>query len=189
MYLTREGAMDFLVMLEETAEPSPVLAHVNSVPTPLESERPSRDVVTLYGVPDAETLALALAAAMEGRREGAAHVDAIRHLGVWPGQGAVGDAAWRDGSGQLVTHDLHVPLDRLRDTAGRILGESGQALRRLLAGLAMPDWPEGARRAISFTLAPVQYAAGMLAANVDDSDALLAHVREGAGLAYDNDGD
>ena len=86
--------------------------------------------------------------------------------------------------------DLHVPHDRLRDTAGRILGESGQALRRLLAGLAMPDWPEGARRAISFTLAPVQFAADMLAQRTsEDLDAVLATLREGAGLAYDNEGD
>lgn len=190
MYLTKEGAMDFLVMLEDRLESSPVLAHVNSVPTPLESERPSRDVVTLYGAPDAETLALALAAAVEGRLAGTDHVDAIRHLGVWQGQGAVGDAAWRDAAGQLMTHDLHVPHDRLRDTAGRILSESGQALRRLLAGLAMPDWPEGARRAISFTLAPVQYAADVLAQRKDeDLDTVLAAMREGAGLAYDNDGD
>jgi hypothetical protein len=164
---------------------------VNSIPTPLEAERPSRDVVTLYGAPDAETLALALAAAVEGRRVSADHVDAIRHLGVWPVEGAVGDAAWRDlRTGQLMTHDLLIPLDRLRETAGRILGESGQVLGRLLAGLAMPDWPEGARRAISFTLAPVQYAAGVLAASRDDDlDAVLATVREGAGLAYDNEGD
>jgi hypothetical protein len=189
MYLTQEGAMDFLVMLEDRLESSPVLAHVNSVPTPLESERPSRDVVTLYGAPDAETLALALAAAVEGRM-GNEHVDAIRHLGVWPGQGATGDAAWRDAAGQLTTYDLHVSNDRLRDTAGRILSESGQALRRLLAGLAMPDWPEGARRAISFTLAPVQYAADVLAQrNSEDMDTVLAAVREGAGLAYDNEGD
>ena len=181
--------MDFLVMLEETSEASPVLAHVNSVPTPLESERPSRDVVTLYGAPNAETLALALAAAVEGRRTGTEPVGAIRHLGVWPGQGAVGDAAWRDATGQLATHDLHVPLDLLRETAGRILGESGQAIRRLVAGLAMPDWPEGARRAISFTLAPVQYAAGVIVNRGDDADAMLATVREGAGLAYDNEGD
>lgn len=190
MYLTQEGAMDFLVMLEDTLEPSPVLAHVNSVPTPLESERPSRDVVTLYGAPNAETLALALAAAVEGRREGTERVDAIRHLGVWPDQGAVGDAAWRDAAGQLTTRDLHVPFDRLRETAGRILGESGQVIRRLVAGLVMPDWPEGARRAISFSLAPVHYAAGVaVAGRNDDLEAVLATLREGAGLAYDNEGD
>lgn len=178
--------MDFVVMLEENLDASPVLAHVNSVPVPLDSERPSRDVVTLYGAPSTEALALALAAAVEGRREGAGSVDAIRHLGVWPDQDAIGDAAWRDGAtGQLMTRDLLIPFEQLRDTAGRILGESGQVLRRLVAGLAMPDWPEGARRAITFTLAPVYAAAGLAA----DPDALLDTVREGAGLAYDNEGD
>src|SRR5688572_9365325 len=43
------GSMDILVMLEENPEHSPVLAHVNSVPSPLDVERPSRDIVTLYG--------------------------------------------------------------------------------------------------------------------------------------------
>jgi hypothetical protein len=43
--------MDVLVMLEESPDHSPVLAHVNSVPSPLSSERPARDIVTLYGVP------------------------------------------------------------------------------------------------------------------------------------------
>ena len=40
------GSMDILVMLEENPEHSPVLAHVNSVPSPLDVERPSRDIVT-----------------------------------------------------------------------------------------------------------------------------------------------
>jgi hypothetical protein len=36
--------MDILVMLEENPDHSPVLAHVNSIPSPLHSsERPSRD--------------------------------------------------------------------------------------------------------------------------------------------------
>ena len=76
--------MDILVMLEENPDHSPVLAHVNSVPSPLATERPARDIVTLYGVPTAETLALALAAAVESHRTGEGHgnVDAIRHLGV-----------------------------------------------------------------------------------------------------------
>ena len=39
--------MDVLVMLEETSEHSTVLAHVNSIPSPLNSEKPTRDVVTL----------------------------------------------------------------------------------------------------------------------------------------------
>ena len=61
--------MDILVMLEENPDHSPVLAHVNSVPSPLHSsERPSRDIVTLYGEPSPESLALALAAAVESHR-------------------------------------------------------------------------------------------------------------------------
>src|SRR6266576_2698857 len=64
--LFQEGCMDVLVMLEESPDHSPVLAHVNSVPSPLaSSERPSRDIVTLYGEPNPESLALALAAAVE----------------------------------------------------------------------------------------------------------------------------
>ena len=77
--------MDVLVMLEENPDHSPVLAHVNTVPSPLASaERPSRDVVTLYGAPSLESLALALAAAVECHRPGAVSLEAIRHLGVWP---------------------------------------------------------------------------------------------------------
>jgi hypothetical protein len=53
----------------------------------------------------------------------------------------------------------------------------------------MPDWPEGARRAISFTLAPVQFAADVLAQRTQEDLDVLAAVREGAGLAYDNEGD
>src|SRR5689334_9376025 len=90
------GGMDVLVMLEENPEHSPVLAHVNSVPAPLNSERTPREVVTLYGVPSPESLALALAAAVESRRPPAERSDTIRHLGVWPQRGAIGDAAWRD---------------------------------------------------------------------------------------------
>ena len=133
-----------------------MLAHVNSVPAPLNSERPPRNVVTLYGVPSPESLALALAAAVESRRLPEERSDTIRHLGVWPERGAVGDAAWRDMStGQLITRDLEIPLETLVDTARQLLGECGQTIRRLVAGLTMPDWPEGARRAISFSFSPM----------------------------------
>jgi hypothetical protein len=54
----KEGGMDVLVMLEDGSDHSPVLAHVNSVPSPLDADRPSRDVVTLYSVPSPESLAL-----------------------------------------------------------------------------------------------------------------------------------
>ena len=106
--------MDILVMLEENPDHSPVLAHVNSVPSPLHSsERPSRDIVTLYGEPSPESLALALAAAVESHRSHDGRTEAIRHLGVWPERGAIGDAAWRDATGQLVTSDLKIPLETL----------------------------------------------------------------------------
>ena len=175
--------MNVLVMLEETLAHSPVLAQVNSVPSPLANERPSRDVVTLYGVPSPETLALALAAAVESRRsavQGVHDPDTVRHVGVWPGRGAVGDAAWRDiDTGQLVTRDLEIPLVVLRDMADALLVECGQAIRRLVAGLLMPDWPEGTRRAITFSFAPAMAVAGM------SGEAMLAEFREADGLSYD----
>jgi hypothetical protein len=147
--------MDILVMLEENADHSSILAHVNTMPAPLHSERPPRDIVTLYGVPSAESLALALAAAVEGHRESAGGIAAIRHLGVWAERGALGDAAWRDDNGQLRTSDLEIPMQRLGQTAGQLLSECGLAIQRLVAGLVQPDWPEGARRAITFSLTPV----------------------------------
>jgi hypothetical protein len=178
--------MDVLVMLEEHPGHSPVLAHVNSVPSPLNSERPSRDVVTLYGSPTPESLALALAAAVESHRSWTERSDTIRHLGVWPERGAVGDAAWRDGStGQLMTCDLEIPLETLNDTARQILGECEQVIRRLLAGLSMPDWPEGARRAISFSINPIW----MPRPAAVPFESLLEMFREAEGLTFDGEGD
>ena len=150
--------MDVLVMLEESVDQSSVLAHVSSVPSPLGAERSangaSRDVVTLYGVADAESLALALAAAVESHRA-PGELNVIRHLGVWPDRGAVGDTAWRDAAtGQLMTRDVDIPMDTLRRTARELLAECGQIIRRLAAGLSMPDWTDGARRAINITLTP-----------------------------------
>ena len=179
--------MDVLVMLEESPDHSPVLAHVNSVPSPLVSERPARDVVTLYGAPSAESLALALAAAVESHRTGSGHDnnDAIRHLGVWAERGAVGDAAWRDAlTGQLVTHDLEISLEILNGTATQLLSECGQLIRRLVAGLSMPDWPEGARRAITVSLSPV---AGLAAPVFAPLESLLDRLREADGPAYEGD--
>jgi hypothetical protein len=185
------GSMDILVMLEENPEHSPVLAHVNSVPSPLEVERPSRDIVTIYGEPSAESLALALAAAVEIHRARPASLEpsataAIRHLGVWPERGALGDAAWRDSSGQLITRDLEIPLDILHATAGQLLSECGQLIRRLVAGLSMPDWPEGARRAINVTLGPV---VGLTAPVFRPVESALEAWREADGLAFDYEGD
>lgn len=189
------GSMDILVMLEENPEHSAVLAHVNSVPSPLDVERPSRDIVTIYGAPSAESLALALAAAVEIHRDHRMGVEgqpltstsAIRHLGVWPERGALGDAAWRDGiTGQLVTRDLEIPLDILHATAGQLLTECGQLIRRLVAGLSMPDWPEGARRAINVTLGPI---VGLTAPMFRPLESALDAWREADGLAFDYEGD
>src|SRR5258708_2910007 len=166
--------MDVLVMLEDHPAHSPVLAHVNSVPEPLDSGGPSRDIVTLYGDPSVESVALALAAAVEGHRAGwgdtevregegvekgegvaAGRLDVIRHLGVWPERGAVGDAAWHDSSGKLVTRDLEIPLDILRATAAQLLAECGEVIRRVVTGLGMPGGPDGVRRAVPVSLGPV----------------------------------
>jgi hypothetical protein len=190
-----EGSMDILVMLEENPEHSAVLAHVNSVPSPLDVERPSRDIVTIYGEPSAESVALALAAAVEIHREGrtgasgqpAVTTNAIRHLGVWPERGALGDAAWRDVvTGQLVTRDLEIPLEILHATASQLLAECGQLIRRLVAGLSMPDWPEGARRAINVTLGPI---VGLTAPMFRPLESALEAWREADGLAFDTEGD
>lgn len=176
--------MDVLVMLEEMSEHSTVLAHVNSVPSPLNSEKPTRDVVTLYGEATSESLALALAAAMESRRETVERVDVIRHLGLWPERGAVGDAAWRDEqTGQLVTRDLSIAPDVIRETANQLLDECGSTIRRLVAGLSMPDWPEGSRRAISFTLTSHVLPLAGASARGD----LLEHYRQTDG--FDTEGD
>lgn len=175
------GAMDILVMLEERPDQAALLAHVNSVPSPLTAERPQREVVTVYGDVSPESLALALAAAVESRRTAGVRSDSVRHLGVWPGRGAVGDAAWRDAaSGELKTSDLSISLERLCDTARILLEESGPAIRRLAAGLTMPDWPEGTRRAISFSLPTPARLSGLLRA-----ETLLESLRELDGGAFD----
>lgn len=179
--------MDILVLLEESPGPTPVLAHVNSVPSPLHSERPPRDVVTLYGVPTTESLALALAAALEARRLGDGHADTIRHLGVWPEQGAIGDAAWRDaGTGQLVSRDVTIPLETLLLTAHQLLAECGQLMGRLVAGLLMPDWPEGTRRAIRFPFSP---RAALPFGGSLRPDGVLESLREGDGYSFGFEGD
>jgi hypothetical protein len=46
---------------------------------------------------------------------------------------------------QLRSQDLTIAPDTLEATADRLLGTHGPEIRRLVAGLAMPDWPEGTR--------------------------------------------
>jgi len=53
-----------------------------------------------------------------------------------------------------------------------------------VAGLLMPDWPEGARRAINFTMSP----AVSHGVNQGGEDR-LANFREAEGLAFDFEGD
>ena len=99
----------------------------------------------------------------------------------------MGDAAWRDDStGRLVTNDLAIPFATLQQTAERLLVESGAAIRRLVAGLLMPDWPEGTRRAISFSLTPHAVLPAGAGARVD---ALLDSYRQADGIESDHDGD
>lgn len=193
--------MHILVMLEESPGQSSMLAHVNSVPSALDAERRSRDVITLYGVPSVQALSLALAGLVESLRVEPYHAGIVRHLGIWSDRGAVGDAAWRDASnGRLVSRDLTISIERLQATAADLLSESGTDLRRLVAGLQMADWPEGTRRAISFSLSePV-----LVGASAEGGDGgggggddggggggpdLLETYRSSAGLTYDNEGD
>lgn len=184
----REGEMEFLVMLEESPEQSQVLARVDSVPAEANSENRGRDVVTLYGTPNSESLALALAAAMESRRTAGNSSGAFRHLGVWPERGAVGDAAWRDETtGQLMMSDLAIPFEVLAASASRILSESGAIIQRLVAGLNMPDWPEGTWRAINMSLNPVAETTG--GSGALRLDGLLDQFRQADGLTYEYEGD
>jgi hypothetical protein len=180
------GKMDILVMVEESQDQSVVLAHVDSVLSPLEREKAARDVVTFYGELDAESLALALAAVVEGHRAVEGFTGTMRHLGIWPERGAIGDASWRDNnSGEMVRRDVVIPLDKLRETSRELLAEFGQAIRRLVAGLLMPDWPEGSRKAINFSLASAAVHAGR-ARSVDE---MLDNFREAQGLAFETEGD
>ena len=63
---------------------------------------------------------------------------------------------------------------------------AGNAERRLVAGLSMPDWPEGARRAINVTLGPI---VGLTAPMFRPLESALDAWREADGLAFDYEGD
>jgi hypothetical protein len=179
----REGDMDILVMLEDSPDESPVLARVDSVPAMVSTDHRAREVVTLYGTPRADSLALALAAAVESHRGAGNGSGAFRHLGVWSERGAVGDAAWRDEiTGELQTRDVEIPIAVLNETAGRLKETCGPMIGRLVAGLGMPDWPEGTWRAISFRLDAMVDAAYA-------ADEVLEALREADGLTYEYEGD
>lgn len=185
--------MDVLVLLadlDESVDETPAaavpIAHVRSGPDPSTFDtgfgRGAREVVTLYGAAEADRLAVAIAAAFEGRQARGIPADAVRRFGVWADRGAVGDVAWRDRvTGQVVTQDVSITAAAIAGTAGRLLVEHGRAIRQTIAGLAMPDWPEGTRRAIQLTLGHL----GVPVAAVGADDALLASLREADG--YDDD--
>ena len=63
-----EEMMDVLVMLEDRPDSAVTFAEVHSVPSPLTAEAPQRRVVTMYGEASPESLAHALAAAVDGHR-------------------------------------------------------------------------------------------------------------------------
>lgn len=185
--------MDVLVRLEDPPGDPTVMAHVNSVPGHPHGPRDRREVVTLYGAPDPQALALALAATVEGARVGSAARDAVRHFGIWANRGAVGDAAWRDAAtGDLVTHDLDIPLADLEARATLLWGSCGPTLRRVAAGLAMADWPEGTDRAVTFTLhagSTPAYGGAALLEDDGEADAWLQRLREGDATACETEGD
>ncbi len=185
--------MDVLVRLDHGRTDSPVLAHVNSLPVLPFGTRSRREVVTLYGAADAHALALALAATVESERLEAARGGVVRHLGVWSDRGALGDAAWRDDAGKLVTRDLDIPISTLQLRAAELLGENGPTLRRVAAGLSMPDWPEGTDRALSFSLSTLYAtaASGGAANTIDEAGAehWLDMVRAADAYAFDVEGD
>jgi hypothetical protein len=85
-----------------------------------------------------------------------------------------------------MTQDLDIPLEILNATARRLLSECGQLIRRLAAGLSMPDWPEGARRAITVSLGPVLDMTAGARARIEN---MLDTVREADGLTFEYEGD
>lgn len=185
--------MDIFVLLAETddsvdltaAGDSLPIAHVRSTPDSSVYDagfgRGAREIVTLYGTAEPDRLAVAIAAVFEGRCAEGTPPDAVRRLGVWADRGAVGDVAWRDRvTGQVVTQNMAISAAAIAGTAGRLLLEHGRAIRQTIAGLAMPDWPEGTHRAIQVSLG---YVGGPFA-RVGAADALLASLREADG--YDD---
>ena len=98
----------------------------------------------------------------------------------------MGDEAWRDDTGQLVTRDLEIPLDILRATATRLMNECGEVIGRLVDGLSMSNWPAGARRAINVSLGSFS---GITAPVLRPLESILDKWREADGLAFDCEGD
>jgi hypothetical protein len=146
--------MDVMVQWDDAATGSTPLARVNAIASLETLEAPSREIVTLYGTPTADTLALALAATLEARKASIGVGFASGDFAVTETDGAVGGTEWRDrNTGEIIRREMAIPFNVLRETAHDLLAEGGQSIRRLLAGLLMPDWPEGTVRALTFQLA------------------------------------
>lgn len=198
--------MDVLVLLEQcddddaagrvepTGRPNGArpLAYVQSAPEGTTGDRlfggrsrtVGREVVTLCGPADAERLAVALAAVVEGRRGpgGQAQGTVVRHLGVWDGLGATGDAAWRDwASGQVLSQDVAIDAVTIAATARQLMLDCGRVIRQTAADLCAPDWPEGTRRAISISIPTPGDSGHARLGAVLGSDDLLASLREADG--------
>ncbi|MFM8782145.1 MAG: hypothetical protein ACKOFO_11960, partial [Gemmatimonadota bacterium] len=75
-----------MVKLEEEGVEAAPIARVNSVASEESLETPSREVVTLYGTPTAESLALAVAASLEAQKV-QRRPDALRDLTLSSGAG------------------------------------------------------------------------------------------------------
>jgi hypothetical protein len=145
--------MDVMVQWDDTRTTSS-FARVSAVASPETLEAPTREIVTLYGSPTPEYLALALAAALEARKVSDGASLTTGELRISEADGAIGDAEWHDrDTGEVIRRELSIPFTVLRETAKDLLAEGGQSIRRLLAGLLMPDWPEGTTRSLTFQLA------------------------------------
>ncbi len=145
--------MDVMVQWDESTTTSS-FARVTAVASPETLEAPTREIVTLYGRPTPEALALALAATLEARKAAPGISLSTGDLHLTGTEDAVGDAEWRDrDTGEVIRRELAIPFKVLTETAQDLLAEGGQSIRRLLAGLLMPEWPEGTRRALTFQLA------------------------------------
>jgi hypothetical protein len=72
----------------------------------------------------------------------------------------------------------------LEARASELLGACGTTIRRVAAGLAMDDWPEGTERAWTFSLASGTSSGGTL---VDDDgvENWLDSLRQADAYAYD----
>lgn len=161
--------MDVMVEWDQTQAEQGSIARVSAVASPETLETPTREVVTLYGVPTPESLALALAAAVEARKASDHGPIAAGDLRLSAQDGAVGDAAYTDRrTGEIIRQELAIPLTVLRETAAELLAEGGNSIRRLLAGLLMPDWPEGTRRALSLQVAVASAGRSSDATRLDD---------------------